>query len=379
MLDIKFIRENKEEVIEGLKKRLFKDIDLIDQVLKLDKKRKKLLLEVEDLRAKRNLIAKEKNIEEGKKVKAELNKKEPNLKEIENKLKELLYKLPSVPMDDVPAGSEENKKIIKTVGKLKKFDFTPKDHLELGIKLGMIDVKRASKISGPRFTYLKGDAVLLELALINFALEKLTKEGFIPVFPPMLIKKEITNELGYWHGGGNENYYSVLDFGVNGKEQELSNPLYLIGTAEHSLVPMHKDELFEGKDLPKKYVAFSSCFRREAGTYGKDTRGILRMHQFDKVEMVCLTKPEESRKMHEKLLSISEGLMEELGIPYQVVILAAGDIAYPLSKTYDIESFMPGQGKYRETHSISTATDYQSRRLNIRYKSNNYYYGKLSK
>ena len=369
MLDIKFIRENKEKVVKGLEKRLFKDVDLIDQALDLDKKRKTFLLEIEELRAKRNLIAKEKNIEEGKKIKEELGKKEPELRELEEKLKEALYKLPSVLMDDVPAGPEENKKLVRKVGEPKKFDFTPKDHLELGIKLGMIDTQRASKVSGSRFTYLKGDGVLLELALINFALEKLTKEGFIPVFPPMLIKKEITDDLGYWQSGENKNYYSVLDFEEEQKDKKSENPLYLIGTGEHSLVPMHKDELFEEKDLPKKYVAFSSCFRREAGTYGKDTKGILRMHQFDKVEMVCLTKPEESHDMHEKLLSISEGLMQELGIPYQVVILAAGDTAYPLSKTYDIESFMPGQGKYRETHSISTATDYQSRRLNIRYKS----------
>jgi seryl-tRNA synthetase len=369
MLDIKFIRDNKEKVIKGLEKRLFKDIDLIDQVLNLDEKRKKLLLEIEDIRAKRNIISKEKNIEEGKKIKEELSKKEPELKEIEERFKEVLYKLPSVPLDDVPAGPEENKKVIKTVGKLKKFDFAPKDHLELGIKLGMIDIERASKVSGSRFAYLKGDGVLLELALINFALEKLIKEGFTPVFPPMLIKKEITEGLGYWQSDGNKNYYSVKDYEElsEGKERELD--LYLVGTGEHSLVPMHTDELLEEKDLPKKYVAFSSCFRREAGTYGKDTKGILRMHQFDKVEMVSLTKPEDSPEMHEKMLSISEELMKELGIPYQVVILAAGDIAYPLSKTYDIESFMPGQGRYRETHSVSTATDYQSRRLNIKFKS----------
>ncbi|MFH1970762.1 MAG: serine--tRNA ligase, partial [Patescibacteria group bacterium] len=189
MLDIKFIRENKEKVLEGLKKRLFKDVDLIDQVLDLDEKRKKILLEIEDLRAKRNLIAKEKNIEEGTKIKEELSKKEPDLKKLEEKLKEALYKLPNVPMDDVPAGAEENKKMVRKVGEPKKFTFKVKDHLELGIKLGMIDTQRASKVSGSRFTYLKGDGVLLELALINFALEKLTKEGFIPVFPPMLIKK----------------------------------------------------------------------------------------------------------------------------------------------------------------------------------------------
>ena len=369
MLDTKFIREDKEKVIKGFEKRLFKDVDLVDQVLDLDEKRKKLLLEIEDIRAKRNIISKEKNIEEGKKIKEELNKKEPQLTEIEEKLKETLYKLPSIPLDDVPAGPEENKKLLRKVGEPKKFDFTPKDHLELGIKLGMIDMDRASKVSGSRFTYLKGDGVLLELALINFALEKIVKEGFIPVFPPMLIKKEITEGLGYWQIGGNKNYYSVKDYEELGEGKERELDLYLVGTGEHSLVPMHKDELLEEKDLPKKYVAFSSCFRREAGTYGKDTKGILRMHQFDKVEMVCLTKPEDSPEMHEKMLSVSEGLMKELGIPYQVVVLAAGDIAYPISKTYDIESFMPGQGKYRETHSVSTATDYQSRRLNIKYKS----------
>jgi len=368
MLDIKFIRENKEKVVDGLKKRLFKDLSLVDKVLELDDERKSLLLEIEELRAKRNLIAKEKNIEEGKKIKSELGKKEPKLSELENELKEVLYKLPSVPLDEVPEGPEENKKLVRKEGKIRKFNFTPKEHFELGTKLGISDTERASKISGPRFTYLKGDGVLLELGLINLAIERLTKEGFTPVFPPMMIKKEITEGLGYWQSGGNKNYYFVKDYEemAEGKEREMD--LYLVGTGEHSIVPMHKDELLEAKDLPKKYVAFSSCFRRESGTYGKDTKGILRLHQFDKVEMVCLTKPEDSVKMHEKMLGITEGLMKDLGIPYQVVILAAGDIAYPLSKTYDIESFMPGQGRYRETQSISTATDYQSRRLNIRYK-----------
>jgi len=368
MLDIKFIRENKEKVVDGLKKRLFKDLSLVDKVLELDDERKSLLLEIEELRANRNLIAKEKNIEEGKKIKSELGKKEPKLSELENELKEVLYKLPSVPLDEVPEGPEENKKLVRKEGKIRKFNFTPKEHFELGTKLGISDTERASKISGPRFTYLKGDGVLLELGLINLAIERLTKEGFTPVFPPMMIKKEITEGLGYWQSGGNKNYYFVKDYEemAEGKEREMD--LYLVGTGEHSIVPMHKDELLEAKDLPKKYVAFSSCFRRESGTYGKDTKGILRLHQFDKVEMVCLTKPEDSVKMHEKMLGITEGLMKDLGIPYQVVILAAGDIAYPLSKTYDIESFMPGQGRYRETQSISTATDYQSRRLNIRYK-----------
>ncbi|MFC1625023.1 serine--tRNA ligase [Patescibacteria group bacterium] len=371
MLDIKYLEENKEKVVKSLQKRQFKEVNLVEQVLNLDKKRKKILLETEELRTKRNKVAKEKNIEEGKKLKEVLSKKEPELREVEKELKDNLYKIPNITLDDVPSGGEENKKIVKKVGEPKKFDFKPKDHLELGTALGIIDMERASKISGTRFSYLKADGVMLEMALINYALEKLSKEGFIPVFPPMLIKKEITDDLGYWHGGGNENYYYVLDYEEGEGKKQLQNPLYLIGTGEHSVAPMHKDEIIEEKDLPKKYVAFSSCFRREAGTYGKDTKGILRVHQFDKVEMVCFTKPEESQKMHEKMLSISEKLMQDLAIPYQVVILTAGDTAHPLAKTYDIEAFLPGQGKYRETHSISTATDYQARRLNIKYKAKN--------
>ena len=207
---------------------------------------------------------------------------------------------------------------------------------------------------------MKNEGALLELALIQFAMDKLIKEGFIPIFPPMLIRGEITNELGYWNGENSNNYYLV-----NNYEE---HPFYLIGTAEHSIVPMHKDETFEEKDLPKRYIAFSSSFRREAGTYGKDTRGILRVHQFDKVEMVSFVKPENDEKERKKILSIAESLVNDLDLPYQVVQLASGDLAFPSAETIDIETWMPSQNKYRETHSISTTTDFQSRRLNIKYK-----------
>ena len=367
MLDIKFIRENIYFVKQGLKKRLFKDIDLVDQVLKLDEQRKDLLQEVEALRGQRNKAAEEKNIEEGKKIKKELSDKEPELKRIKGELKNFLFNIPNIPLKDVPEGPEENKKVLKKIGEPKKFDFSVKDHLQLGVKLGIIDVERAAKVSGTRFAYLKGDGVLLELALINFALEKLGKEGFIPVFPPVLIKKETTKDLGYWQAGGSDDFYLVFDPKKENPKEE--SDYYLIGTGEHSIVPMHKNETLKEDDLPKKYIAFSSCFRREAGSYGKDTKGILRVHQFDKVEMVVFTKPEDSPAMHEKMLSYSEDLMKDLEIPYQVVTLAAGDTAFPLVKTYDIESWMPGQGKYRETHSISSAADYQARRLNIKYKT----------
>lgn len=360
MLDIQIIRENPEEVKKALGRRLFKDVHLVDEAIRLDEERRKLLIETEALRSERNKTAKEKNIEVGKRIKKELLSKEPRLTKIETEFKEALYGIPNIPDEDVPEGPEENKRLLRKVGEPTEFDFEPKDHLVLGENLGIIDVERAAKVSGSRFAYLKGDGALLELALVSFAFEKLTKEGFTPVFPPMLIKKEITDGLGYWHGGGNENYYYV---------EELKNPLYLVGTGEHSIVPLHKDEVLEDKELPKKYVAFSSCFRREAGTYGKDTRGILRVHQFDKVEMVAFCRPEDDPRLHEQILSYSEGLVKDLGLPYQVVLLAAGDIGFPTAKTYDIETWLSGQGKYRETHSISTTTDYQARRLNIKYKT----------
>ena len=369
MLDINYIRENPKKVKSGLEKRLFKDIGLVDEIISLDEEKRKLQKEIENLRGERNKASIERNIEEGKKIKLVLSIKEPEFEKKEKELKEKLLSLPNIPEEGIPAGSEENKKIIKKVGEPKDFPFTPKDHLDLGIALGIIDCERASKVSGSRFAYLKEDGVLLEFALVNFAMEKILKEGFTPVLPPMLIKKEITEGLGYWAGGGNENYYYVLDYDEKDGGKELENPLYLVGTGEHSLVPMYKDEILDEKDLPKKYVAFSSCFRREAGTYGKDTKGILRVHQFDKVEMVVFSKPEESENIHKQMLKISEDLMHELNLPFQVVELAAGDIGYPTAKTYDIETWMPGQGKYRETHSISTTTDYQARRLNIRYKT----------
>lgn len=372
MINIKLIRENPEKVKENLKKRGFGELALVDRALALDDKRKKLLVEIEKLQAERNRIAKEgKSSGEGKRLKEELKAKEPELLQVEEEHQETLFQIPNLPHDDVPAGPEENKTLTRKVGGPRKFDFVPKDHLDLGVALGIIDIERASKVSGSRFTYLKGEGVLLEFALVNFAFERLIKEGFIPVLPPMLIKKEITDKLGYWHGGGNENYYFVRDYeeiGEGKKERELD--LYLVGTAEHSLVSMHQGETFESQDLPRRYVGFSSCFRREAGSYGKDVKGILRVHQFDKVEMVAFVRPGEEREQHEKMLSYAENLMKELELPYQVVMLAAGDMGFPTAKTYDIETWLPGQDKYRETHSISTTTDYQARRLNIKYREN---------
>lgn len=357
MLDIQFIRDNPEKVKKGVSAKQL-DPKLVDEVLSLDKKRRELLVEIEELRAKRNQAAKAKKVEEGKKIKLQLQKLEPELKKTESEFKEALYQIPNIVAPDVPEGKDESEnKVLRKWGEPKKFDFKPKDHLELGEALDIIDVKRAAKVSGTRFGFLKGDAMLLEFALINLALETLIKEGFIPVTPPVLIKKQAMRGMGYMEHGGEEDMY-VLE----------KDDIVLVGTSEQSIGPMHMNEVFKAKDLPKRYVAFSSCFRREAGSYGKDTRGILRVHQFDKVEMFSFTKPEGSDKEHEYLLSLQEKLFQDLDIPYQVVGMCSGDLGALAARKYDLEAWMPGQGKYREVTSTSHTTDFQARRLNIKYQ-----------
>lgn len=231
--------------------------------------------------------------------------------------------------------------------------------MEIAEKLDIIDVKRASKVSGTRFGYLKGKTALLELALINLAFEVLSKEGFVPIIPPVMIKPEMMEAMGY------------IDTPEDRAERYFlkESDLVLVGTSEQSLGPMRKDDILEEKKLPKRYVAFSSCFREEAGAYGKDTKGILRVHQFDKVEMFSICQPEKSKEEHQFLLKMEEKLMRLLGLPYRVVQLCTGDSARPSASTIDIETWLPGQGEYRETHSTSNCTDFQARRLNIRYRS----------
>lgn len=364
MLDIKFIRENPEKVVKAAKD---KGIDInVEHLLEIDNKLRGLDSMVQSLREDRNRAAKNRDIEKGKEIKTRLEKEENALKAVAEELNEWLFKIPNPAKEDVKLGKDDSdNEVLRKEGASKKLDFKPLDHLDLGEKLGIIDVKRAAKVSGTRFAYLKGDAALLEFALIQFGLETLIKEGFTPIVPPVLIKKEITEGLGYWQGGGNEDYYLV---------NEPENPegyFYLVGTAEHSLVPMHKDEIFNAKDLPKRYVGFSSAFRREAGSYGKDTKGILRVHQFDKLEMVSFVKEGEDDKEHEYLLSLEEKLFKALEIPYQVVKMCTGDLGFPAARKYDLEAWMPGQGKYREVTSVSTVTDFQSRRLNIKYQDGN--------
>ncbi len=357
MLDIQFIRDNSEKVKEGAAAKQL-DPELVDKVLELDKKRRELLTEIEKLRTERNKSAKAKDVEAGKKIKKELQEKEPELKETEKKYKEAMLQIPNPPADDVKTGKDEREnEVVRKWGEPKKFDFKAADHLELGEALDIIDVQRASKVSGTRFGYLKGEGAMLEFALINLVMRTLTKEGFTPIIPPTLIRKESMRGMGYLEHGGEGDMY-VFD-----KEN-----LVLIGTSEQSIGPMHKDEILDSKNLPLRYLGFSSCFRREAGSYGKDTKGILRVHQFDKLEMFVFTKPEDSDKEHEHILSLQEKLFQVLEIPYQITKMCSGDLGAPAAKKYDLEAWMPGQGKYREVTSTSNTTDFQARRLNIKYK-----------
>lgn len=372
MLDIKFIRENQEAVKKALADRKMQfDLDVL---IDLDNIRRKLIIDSEALRSRRNELGQmmqkdmgDDVVAESKKLKEELSDLEEELAETEKEFTSLMMQIPNIPLEHLPVGGEEANKVIKEVGSIPKFGFTPKDHVDLGQALDIIDVVRAAKVSGSRFAYLKNQGALLELALVNYAMKTLTKEGFAPVLPPMLIKQNITEGLGYWQTGGD--YYQVMDMETDDKGVESKNPLYLIGTGEHSVVPMHKDEMFKAADLPKKYAAFSSCFRREAGTYGKDTKGILRVHQFDKVEMVAFVSKEDDEPVKKQMLDLAERMMQALELPYRVVQLATGDISFPAAETIDIETWIPSQDKYRETHSISTTSNFQSRRLNIRYQA----------
>ena len=358
MLDIKFIRENPDKVKEACTNKNINNGDMIvDQVLEFDIKKRSLMTTLENLRAKQNKFTKD-DLENAKKNKLEIKTLEPDVKETEEKLQTLLMQLPNIPFDDVPVGRDDSQNIVlKKAGKLPKFSFAPKDYMQMGLDMDLIDTERASKVSGTRFGYIKRELPLLEFAIVKLVMDTVVKQGFIPVIPPVMLKKEMAEGTGYFEAGDEKEAYFLPE-----------DNMYLTGTSEQSLIAMHADEMLEEKELPLRYIAFSTCFRREAGSYGKDTKGILRVHQFDKLEMVIFSKPEDSKKEHALLLSIEEKLMKALGLPYQVLTICTGDLGRPAAAKYDIETWIPLENKYRETHSTSNCTDFQARRLNIRYK-----------
>ena len=365
MLDIKFIRENPDKVKEACKN---KNVDLnglsVDWFIDSEKEKRTIQAEIENLRAEQNRISRggkdnESLISQAKELKERIKNLEPKLSLLEAELKNFLLSLPNIPFDDVSVGKDDSEnKVLRKVSGAFKLPFAElKDYMELGEDLDIIDTKRAAKVSGSRFGYIKGGLAQLEFALMQFVMDVVKKENFVAVIPPVMLKDEIARGTGYFEAGDEKEAYFLPD-----------DKLYLAGTAEQPLVAMHADEVLEVKELPLRYLGFSTAFRREAGSYGKDTRGILRVHQFDKLEMVIFSKPENSRKEHELLLSIEERMMKLLKLPYQVLDICTGDLGRPAAKKYDIETWLPSEKKYRETHSSSNCTDFQARRLNIRYK-----------
>lgn len=370
MIDIKRLLEEPERVAQNNQNR-GKSID--PQVATaLYEKRIALIEGIQTLRARGNEIAakipsvtspdeRKALVEEGKGIKDQVKEKEADLAQVEADLATELKRYPNILRDDVPVGKDESSnELVRTFGEPTKFDFEPKDHLDLGVALDVIDMDRAAKVSGARFAYLKGDAVLLEFALVQYALQVTMQEGFVPVLPPHMISTAAMSAMGYLEHGGEEEIYHLKN-----------DDMVLIGTSEQSIGPMLMDELIDESKLPLRFLGFSPCYRREAGSYGKDTRGMIRVHQFDKVEMFSFTPAQKSDAEHELILSIQERLMQGLKLPHRVMKLCSGDTGAPSARTYDIETWIPSQKTYRETSSTSNTTDFQTRRLNTRVRLEN--------
>lgn len=379
MLDIKYIRDNKELVQRKSLEKGYKVY--VDEVLRLDSEYKALLSEVEDLRRRKNELASslksskptDEELEEGRRIKASISEKEESLRNVETNFINALKKVPNMPLEDVPTGSsEEDNVVAKTVGEKPSFSFEPKNHWQIGEARGWIDKERATKVSGPRFAYIKGDLVKLEWAIMRFAMDILTDEEilkeiisknnlnisskpFTPVLPPYLIKTEPYDAMDRLEP--REERYKI-----EGEE------LWLQGSAEHVLGSMHADEFFNESEMPIRYVGFATSFRKEAGSYGKDMEGIIRMHQFNKMEMESFSVKEEGLSEHLFMIAIQEYILEQLNLPYRVMMKCTADIGKPNARGVDMDTWLPGQDKYRETHTADYMTDYQARRLNTRVK-----------
>ncbi|MCK5039398.1 MAG: serine--tRNA ligase [Candidatus Aenigmarchaeota archaeon] len=372
MLDINLIRNNKEVILNDLKKRGDKDlVKTLDEIIELDKRHNALKKQLDGLKHKRNTssreiseLIKQKKTAEAQNLKKEVKTlseeiKEKDKEELEQsqELRQLMLLLPNVLHKSVPTGKDDSENLeIRKWGKIKKYDFPLLSHIELGEHLDLFDLERAAKVAGARFYYLKNDAVKLEFALISFAIDFLKKKGFTLMTTPMLIKKEVLEGAGFLPSGAEEVYK------VEGEDK------YLVGTSEQALCGYYSDETLLEKDLPVKICGYSSCFRTEAGSHGKDTKGIFRVHQFEKIEMFIFCHPDKSWEEHEKLINTAEEITQLLEIPYHVVNICTGDIGVVAAKKYDIEAWFPSQNAYREIVSCSNCTDYQARRTNIKYR-----------
>jgi len=368
VLDVKAIRENPEHARQGLARRGM--AEAVDELLGLDERRRELTVRVEQLRAEQNRASKaigkaegderSRLIEEVSKVSREIERLDPELEEAEKRLADALARTPNLPDESAPDGfTEEDAVEVRRHGEPPQLGFEPRDHVALGELLGMLDIERAVRTSGSRFVYLIGDIVHVQFALVRHALDILTAKGFTPVIPPVLVREEAMFGTGFLPTDAVNIYVTRED------------DLYLVGTSEVSLAAFRMGEILDESDLPVRMAGYSTCFRREAGSYGKDLGGMFRVHQFDKVEMFSFTRPEDSRDEHEFLVGIEEEIVGNLDLPYRVVNVAAGDLGLAAAKKYDIEGWLPGQARYREVTSCSNCTDYQARRLQTRVRRGN--------
>jgi seryl-tRNA synthetase len=364
VLDLKLIREDPDGVRAALARRGEGVADGLEPVIALDGRRRALLPELEGLRAEQNeangrirsaadAAEREREIAAMREVASRAKELERELGEVEAGLQAALAPLPNLPDPTAAPGPEDE--LVREVGAVPEFDFAPRDHLELAGE--RIDMDRGARLSGARFAYLKGDLVMLELALVRWVLEKLRGKGFEPVIPPVLVRERALYGTGFLPDT-EQQIYSLPE-----------DELFLVGTSEVALASLHDSEILDAGSLPLRYAGFSPCFRREAGAAGKDTRGIIRVHQFDKVEMFSFVSPEQSASEHERILAIEEEILGELQLPYRVVNIAVNDLGNSAAKKYDCEAWIPSQGRYRELTSCSNTTDYQARRLNIRVRA----------
>ena len=368
MIDIKLIREN-PELVKSSQRGRGEDESIVDRLLALDTKRRDAIASFEALRAEQNTLSKsvgsakgdEKNslLEQAKGLAAKVKEADSKRAEIEAETNEVAKLLSNVLDPDAPIGGEADFKVIEHVGEPRKFDFQPKDHVELGKLLGAIDTERGAKVAGARSYYLTGPGALLELALVNYAISQATKAGFIPVIPPVLVKPAAMEGTGFL-GQAAENVYHIE-----------KDDVYLVGTSEVPLAAYHMDETIDASKLPLRYTGYSPCFRREAGSYGKDTRGIIRVHQFEKVEMFIFCNPEDAKAEHQRLLQWEKDFLNAMELPYRVIDVASGDFGSSANRKFDIEAWIPTQEAYREVTSTSNCTEFQARRLNIRMKDEN--------
>jgi seryl-tRNA synthetase len=366
VLDLRAIRADPGPARAALERR--GAAEALDELLELDARRRELLPEVEGRRAEQNRasdeIAERKRAGEDaaeviarmKDVSAELKRMQGELSEVEARLDGLAAQLPNLPHPDAPDGGEDDAVTLREVGEPPTFEFAVRDHLDLGLEHGWIEIEKAAEASGSRFAYLLGDLVMVELALIRFAVETVRAEGFEPVVPPVLVREGPLYGTGFFPGE-REMIYAVE-----------RDELFLVGTSEVSLAALHADEILEAADLPRRYAGISTCFRREAGAAGRDTRGIFRVHQFDKVEMFSFVEPSESSAEHERILALEERILTALELPYRVVEIAIGDLGAPAARKFDCEAWIPSQERYRELTSCSNTTDYQARRLGARFR-----------